>query len=225
MKTVKGRIVFTLIELLFVVAIIMILASLLLPALGRARQSAHRAVCASNLKQINMAYMAYAYDNNEWTVYDGSYLLWERVLIRSGYLPNNYYPNVLNSSGLYLTPAMLCPALPAPITFKVPGVAKYSDYGLNYTSCQAWDYGLSMFTSGKLRKIGPKVVTFGDRYNWPKSEQPANGSPSLIYVYYAGYPIGMHHGGGANLTFLDGHLEWVKKGNELAHPEWWTEYH
>lgn len=55
---------FTLIELLVVVAIIGILASLLLPSLGKARESSKRAVCKSNLHQIGIAIHNYADSNN-----------------------------------------------------------------------------------------------------------------------------------------------------------------
>jgi len=54
---------FTLVELLVSVGIIAVLAALLLPALGSARESARRTQCASNLRQLAMGFQSYAADN------------------------------------------------------------------------------------------------------------------------------------------------------------------
>ena len=67
-KTVSShsiRKAFTLIELLVVIAIIAILAAILFPVFGRARENARRASCQSNLKQIGLGFAQYTQDYDE----------------------------------------------------------------------------------------------------------------------------------------------------------------
>src|ERR1017187_9585412 len=108
---------FTLIELLVVIAIIAILAALLLPALAKAKQKAQGITCLNNTKQLALAWLMYADDNNDRLVINTT------ITGTEASLTNNWVADVMGYSAQQDTNTLLLQqGLLAPFVAKNIGI-------------------------------------------------------------------------------------------------------
>jgi prepilin-type N-terminal cleavage/methylation domain-containing protein/prepilin-type processing-associated H-X9-DG protein len=240
---------FSLIELLVVIAIIGLLASLLLPAMARARQQGQGAYCLNNLRQLNLAWILYAQDNDDNLAYNldaeeikeitakGLKHNWENNVL-------NWEPDPANTNESLLTEAALGQYLARSAkVFRCP-----SDNALSSVQkTLGWKNRTRSYSMNAMVGDAGKFRTLDGNVNNPNYHQFLKlgefTSSSEIFVFIEEHPDSINdgyflnraqvnqwndlpaswHNGSANLTYGDGHVEshrWIEPSTRKpARPE------
>jgi len=237
---------FTLIELLVVIAIIAILAAILFPVFARARESARRTACLSNLKQMGLAVMMYVQDYDEHypqTAYsipgataadmpdqklwitDG--IVWQQII----------YPYSKNAQ------LFICPSSQLSTNGDRPVTGHYgaNQYVMKNTAMtDSTPLSMSAIQSpGSIYMImdsGSYKVSYGYAQNGTGNiayvpgigEAGANCNGFTSSVAGQGGLVDCQtgrHFGGVNISFADGHAKWLKAATVRAEAYKWTSSH
>ena len=230
------RVNFTLIELLVVIAIIAILATMLLPALNKARNSAKKITCINNLNSMGKGFQFYSNDNNDYNVppEKAGSQAWITQLAPYVGLTEKHITFAKLQKSVFADPAVPQGMLSSDVTstdnlYAIhygiclnPQIVLCTQKGLDPWSGYKWSYRYKM---GQISKPAQAAAVADTLYTGTTSGVTAAVAPGAnqawqFYAWTAGTAISFldwkRHNGMSDWLYLDGHATSYKPG------EFWT---
>lgn len=209
---------FTLIELLIVIAVIAIIAAILFPVFGRARENARRSSCASNLKQIGLGLIQYSQD------YDERYPAQKSTLGTDGQyqiVVDYSNPAVYNTANGQNWVASIEPYVKSWQFYKCPTAQPYTLIDTpdlrpsGDSNCSYMGNGVILRATGLHQTVIPdteRIIFAGENgssFNMAFCRPYINIDGNYWQPLHSTHNA-LHFEGG-NLLFCDGHVKWRKQ--------------